>query len=316
MSNTEPTEPSGEEEATGWAWGLLDSNAETPALPSTEQVQEEGDQTDLEGEEATPMLPETVPPEDEFEEIVEEIPMVTVTDEAQTEKEKVPTVADTALEPETVPGPSEAAALNQECIRQLQMEGVRKRKALPQPVDKAKALKLAVPEPVKPPSKVTPAKVSLGMEKGKPAEPWRLRMPPQDQTSGPASSSTPSVQEVVQAFTDIAPASEELDHYKSVQRLTDEGHRSGNLNKLRTLMAAYELQDWPEVERRIAGYLGCQRLSFCIFFWGDCFRTKSFFLVCSCQLRFKTNGKMAQIYPQVYGKMRNNAGRDDKRTYK
>lgn len=39
--------------------------------------------------------------------------------------------------------------------------------------------------------------------------------------------------------------------YSSVQKLTDEGHRSGNLNKLLLLMAQYELGNWNECSRLI-----------------------------------------------------------------
>ena len=37
--------------------------------------------------------------------------------------------------------------------------------------------------------------------------------------------------------------------YASVQKVTDEGHRSGNLNKLLLLMAQYELGNWDECTR-------------------------------------------------------------------
>ena len=39
--------------------------------------------------------------------------------------------------------------------------------------------------------------------------------------------------------------------YDQVKKLTDEGHRSGNLNKLVLLMAQYELGNWDECSRLI-----------------------------------------------------------------
>lgn len=39
--------------------------------------------------------------------------------------------------------------------------------------------------------------------------------------------------------------------YDNVKKVTDEGHRSGNLNKLLLLMAQYELGNWDECSRLI-----------------------------------------------------------------
>ena len=72
--------------------------------------------------------------------------------------------------------------------------------------------------------------------------------------------------------------------YQQVKKFTDEGHRSGNCNKLLLLVAHYELQHWDECTRLIRVY--------------------------------KENGKVGDLYPQVASALKSNGYVDWRRIYK